>query len=96
MVVFLVPLAHFLLTHGGITAVAHAGVAHMSAAQIAKHYGKTVLTNQVKRKAREYANEHMKNKLSDREYSTVLSVIETSETIGQVIDTLSRLGICKS
>lgn len=93
MVVFLIPLAHFMIAHGGITA-AHAGIAHMSAAQIAKNYGKILLTNQVKRKAREYVNENLKSRLSPREYSTVMNVIETSETIGQVIDTLSRLGIC--
>lgn len=101
MVVFLLPLAHFLIAHGGVAhgsaviashAGAGAGVAHaggLNINHIITHYGKAELTGQMKVKAREFARKHCSNR-EDLEF--VLSVIDRYRTVGDVIQVLKNSG----
>lgn len=89
----LIPLAHALLTHGGIVGIAHAGAGHMTAQQIITRYGKTILTNHMKSKVKRFVEENYMRQLSAQDYRTVINIIETSQTIGQVINTLTARGI---
>jgi hypothetical protein len=95
----LIPLAHVLITHGGLAhagaihAGAGAGVAHagggMNINHIIAHYGKAELTGQMKSKAREFARANCRDR-GDLEY--ILSVIDRCRTVGDVIQVLKKSG----
>ena len=103
----LIPLAKILIAHGGAahataTAAAHAGAVHAGAGagllhagggvnmqQIVLHYGKNQMTGQMRAKAREFARANCKNR-DDLEF--ILRVIDTYNTVGEVVQVLQRSG----
>jgi hypothetical protein len=95
----LIPLAHVLITHGGLAhagaihAGAGAGVAHaggsMNINHIIAHYGKAELTGQMKAKAREFARANCRDR-DDLEF--ILSVIDRCRTVGDVFQVLKKSG----